>query len=119
MTTGDAPVQATAEPDLATLRRRLIAMRQELVADLGIEIEGGTLALLGSVNSAVAAIEAELVIEADPADRAIVSDDGEAILLTVYAADRRAAAATLTRHGAVRLAGRLITAASRILATGQ
>jgi hypothetical protein len=50
-------VHATAEPDLAGLRRRLIAMRQELVADLGIEIEGGTLALLGSVNSAVAAAQ--------------------------------------------------------------
>ena len=41
-----------------------------------------------------------------------MTDDGEAIVLTVYAADRRAGAATLTPEGAVRLAGRLIAAAS-------
>ena len=41
-------------------------------------------------------------------DRAIVSDDGERLMLTVYTADRRAAAATISPAAAVRLAGRLM-----------
>jgi hypothetical protein len=60
----------TAQPDLQfsnpeedpleRLRDRLIEMRAGLVRRLATRIEGGELALLGSVQGALAGVEAEL-----------------------------------------------------------
>jgi hypothetical protein len=48
------------EDPLESLRGRLIEMRAGLVHRLAIRIEGGDLALIGSVQTAIAAVEAEL-----------------------------------------------------------
>jgi hypothetical protein len=48
------------EDPLESLRDRLIEMRAGLVRRLAIRIEGGDLALLGSVQGALAGVEAEL-----------------------------------------------------------
>ena len=61
---------------LPDLRRRLLGMRAELVDRLGQGIDGGTLALLGSVDAAIRAVEAAAVLDADPADHVALSDDG-------------------------------------------
>jgi hypothetical protein len=65
-----APAVETAQPDLQfsnleddpleRLRERLIEMRAGLVHRLATRIEGGDLALLGSVQGALAGVEAEL-----------------------------------------------------------
>jgi hypothetical protein len=43
------------------LRQRLITMRAELVEQLSAQIDGGVLALLGSVGAAIAALDAMVV----------------------------------------------------------
>jgi hypothetical protein len=104
--------------DPAGLRVRLIAMRAELVERLACDgIEGGTLALLAGIN---AAIEACDLAAERPADmvangRAVLSDDGAAITLTLYTRADPVAAVALAPHRAVALAGELIAAALRRL----
>jgi hypothetical protein len=97
------------------LRSRLCEMRAELVGKLEQRIDGGMLALLGTVHGAISAVDA-VPEEVDPADRAVVSDDGETIFLTFYAADGAACGLELAPAHAVALAGRLIEAASARLA---
>jgi hypothetical protein len=82
-----------------------------LVGKLEQRIDGGVMALLGSVNAALAAVDSAPV-EAVAAARAVVADDGEAIRLTFYAADGGACGLELDPAHAVRLAGRLLEAAS-------
>jgi hypothetical protein len=101
----------------ADLRSRLCDMRAALVERLERRIEGGDLALLGSVNAGIDAVDATSDDDAAPEDvapaaRAVVSDDGEKIALTFYAADGAACGLELDPVHAVALAGRLIEAAS-------
>ena len=86
-------------------------MRGALVERLGRRVEGGDLALLGSVHGAIAAVDA-VPGEVAPAARAAVADDGEVIRLVFYAEDGAACGLELAPAHAVRLAGRLIAAAS-------
>ena len=44
--------------DLAELRERLVAMRCDLAERLAQRIDGGVMALLGSVGAAIAAVDA-------------------------------------------------------------
>jgi hypothetical protein len=92
------------------LRSRLWEMRAELVGKLEQRIDGGMLALLGTVNGAIAAVDA-VPEDVAPAARAVVSG-GETIRLTFYAADGAACGLELAPAHAVSLAGRLIEAAS-------
>jgi hypothetical protein len=46
------------ENDVAELRERLVAMREDLVGRLAARIDGGEMALLGSVGAAIAAVDA-------------------------------------------------------------
>ena len=46
------------ENDVAELRERLVAMREDLVGRLVARLDGGQLALLGSVGAAIAAVDA-------------------------------------------------------------
>jgi hypothetical protein len=44
--------------DLAELRERLVTLRQDLVGRLAASLDGGKIALLGSVGAAIAAVDA-------------------------------------------------------------
>jgi hypothetical protein len=46
---------------VADLRERLIVMRADLVEQLAAQIDGGVLALLGSVGAALVALDAMVV----------------------------------------------------------
>jgi hypothetical protein len=62
-------------------------MRTELIDRLARNgVDGGMIALLGSVGAALEAVDCTPV-EAEPADRAVVSDDGNRTLLTLYRED--------------------------------
>jgi hypothetical protein len=96
---------------------RLCDMRAELVGKLEQRIDGGMLALLGTVHGAISAVDAvpEDVADAAPA---VVADDGETIRLTFYSADGAACGIELVPAHAVALAGRLLDAASARLRRG-
>jgi hypothetical protein len=102
----DRPPEGSANP-----RSRLCGMRAELVERLARRIEGGDLALVGTVHAALAAVDST-PIEAVAAARAVVADDGRTIRLTFYAEDGAACGLELDPAYAVALAGRLIDAAS-------
>ena len=93
------------------LRSRLCGMRAELVERLARGIEGGDLALLGTVHGAISAVDAVPEDVADAA-RAVVSDDGKVIRLMFYAQDGAGCGLELDPAQAMALAGRLIEAAS-------
>lgn len=92
----------------AALRNARAPDQQSLRTD-----RGGDLALLASVNGALAAIDAAgLPVDAEPVARAIVSEaPGLPITLALYAEDGRAVAVELPAVRAVMLAARLIEAA--------
>jgi hypothetical protein len=46
------------EADIADLRERLIGMRADLAERLAARIDGGVMALLGSVHAALVAVDA-------------------------------------------------------------
>jgi hypothetical protein len=46
------------ESDVAELRERLVTMRADLVGRLVARMDGGEMALLGSVGAAIAAVDA-------------------------------------------------------------
>jgi hypothetical protein len=96
----------------ADLRSRLCSMRSEIVEKLSQQFDGGFLALLGSVQSAIGAVDAVPEDEVEPAARAVVADDGTAIKLMFYSADGAACGLELDPAHAVSLAGRLLEAAS-------
>jgi hypothetical protein len=101
-------------PDLrGELRTKLHHMRAELVEMLirkGVP-DGGMIALLGSVGAALEALD-RAPVEAEPADRAVVSDDGYRTVLTLYRENGAAAAVELNPEHAVELARRLLEASS-------
>jgi hypothetical protein len=94
----------------AETRQRLIELRAGLLADMDRQIDAGQLALLAGISGALAAIDSE-DLPAEPAARAVVSDDGTEIRLTLYTNAHAAAAIDLDPVRAVRLAGKLIAAA--------
>ena len=49
---------AVTEEVVSDLRQRLVAMRADLVERLAARIDGGVMALLGSVGAAIAALDA-------------------------------------------------------------
>jgi hypothetical protein len=53
------------EEDLGELRQRLIAMRSDLAERLSARIDGGVMALLGSVHAALVTVDA---MQAEPED---------------------------------------------------
>jgi hypothetical protein len=69
--------------------------------------DGGMIALLGSVGAALEAID-RTPVEAEPAARAVVSDDGNRTVLTLYREDGAATAVELNPEYAVELARRLL-----------
>jgi hypothetical protein len=101
-------------PDLrAALRARLLYMRAELVEMLvrkGVP-DGGMIALLGSVGAALDALD-RAPVDAEPAARAVVSEDGNRTVLMLYREDGAAAAVELDPEHAVELARRLLDASS-------
>jgi hypothetical protein len=102
-TTGDA-VSDRRE----TLRQRPINMRAELIETLARDgIDGGMLAFLGNVGAALDEFD-RMPVEAKLAVRAVVSDDGTRIRLTLYSEAGDEAGVTLTPSRAVMLADRLI-----------
>jgi hypothetical protein len=104
--------------DRAATRQQLAEMRSRLIGNLGKQIEGGDLALLTSVQGAIAAIDAEpdCPADAERMARAIVTDiPGEQIRVSLYAEDGRAAAVELNPLRALCVAGELIAAAHRRL----
>jgi hypothetical protein len=106
-------VFAGEEGPAPDLRARLVHMRAELVEMLirkGVP-DGGMIALLGSVGAALEALD-RAPVEAEPADRAVVSDDGYRTVLMLYRENGAAAAVELDPEHAVDLAGRLLAAAS-------
>ena len=104
-------------PDaLAALRDRLLALRADLVRQLAASdaLDAGLLTLVGHVGAALDALDAAPA-DAALAERAVVTDDGEAIRLASYTGAARVAVVELDAARAVRLAGELIAAAVRRL----
>lgn len=103
--------------DRAATHQQLAEMRAGLIDKLDTRIEGGDLALLASVQGAIAAIDADSGSsgEAAPGGRAILADDGQTISLTIYTDATVAAGAALTAERAIALAGELIAAGLRRL----
>jgi hypothetical protein len=102
----------TAAPEaLATLRDRLLALRDDLRQRLvaADHLDGGWLRTLADVEVALAALDAEPVA-AELATRAVVSDGGE-IRLVLYGEAGAVAATVLDPVRAIHLAERLIGSA--------
>jgi hypothetical protein len=92
-------------------RQRLIETRTGLLAAMDRQIEAGQLARLAGINAALVALNTEGCSNGEPAARAVVSDDGSEIRLTLYAENGAAFAAPIAPGRAVALAGELIAAA--------
>jgi hypothetical protein len=93
-------------------------MRAQLLEQLAEGIDGGVLALLASVNGALAAVEAGEQLAAAPTSaardgRIVVSDDGISLKVTVYRAKGLQASVELTPGQAAHLAATLASAAAR------
>jgi hypothetical protein len=101
---------------LALLRPRLVALRDDVLHRLGEgeALDGGLLRLLAGVNAGLDALDSVLV-EAVPAERAVVVDDGREVRLVSYAGANAVASFVLNPRSVVGLAGELIAAASRRL----
>jgi hypothetical protein len=99
--------------DRATIRQQLIELRNDTLRQLEAldHLDGGLLRLLGDANAALAAIDRQPPADTEPAARAVVSDDGTEIRLTLYTNAHAAAAIDLDPVRAVRLAGKVIAAA--------
>jgi|SRR5580700_6872935 hypothetical protein len=95
------------------LRSRLIELCDDALRQLDEAnvLDGGLLRLLGDANAALAAIDRQPPADTEPTARAVVSDDGTEIRLTLYTNAHAAAAIDLDPVRAVRLAGKLIAAA--------
>ena len=91
-------------------------MREGLVDGLGSapHIDGGHLALLGHVGTALSALDTIPPDgDAAPAGRVVVIDDGTTLRLTLYDGSGTVAAVALDTRRAVQLAGDLSRAAGR------
>jgi hypothetical protein len=114
------------------LRGRLLMMQEDALYRMARSgIEPGRLALVAGITAALDAlgngpIEWELAgrpaqlalgeasIDAEPLSRAVISDDGETIWLTLSREDAKAASVELSPAEAVALASRLIAALPRL-----
>ena len=106
--------RATAEP--SALRDRLLALRDDVLRQLAKadHLDSGLLALLGNVGAALAALDAAPE-DVEPAERAVVVDDGNSIALVVYRGAAAVASVTLSPQRAVGIAVDLGSAARRQL----
>jgi hypothetical protein len=104
---------ATASTCRPPLRDRLLEMRADLLRQLdeAERVEPAWLMLLAGIAAGLAAVDA-LPVCTDPAERAVVSDDGTALRLVVYRGAEAISQVALDPTRAVRLAGELIAAAS-------
>jgi hypothetical protein len=94
------------------LRSRLVKLEGELIEKLAREeTDGGFLVMLGRVGAALDALD-RMPVEAEPAGRAVVSDDGTRIRLTRYSEAGSATTATLTLIHAIWLTTRLLDVAT-------
>jgi hypothetical protein len=94
------------------LRERLIEIRDEVLdrmARLGA-VEPGHLPLIAGINAVLYALDS-IPIEVVAAARAVVSDDGREIRLTLYAQHGAVATLALDPCHAIALVGKLIEAA--------
>jgi hypothetical protein len=100
------------------LHAQLTDMRSTLIDQLRGRIDGGTLALLGSVGSALETLDrSPITAPIQPAGRVVVTEEGREIRLTVYHNEEiaiavpldpaRALAGVLIRLGAAPAVGRV------------
>jgi hypothetical protein len=97
--TGPNPLDAAKE--------RLVEMRDEEIARM---FRRGQLPQIAAINAVLAVLD-EAPIEAKPASRAVVSDDGRETRLTLYAEEGAVASVVIDPIRGVTLAGELISAA--------
>jgi hypothetical protein len=99
-----------------TLRDRLLALRKSALVRLveRNQLDAGLLELAAHTDVVLAALAAAAVeaVAPEPAGRAVVLDDGIQVKIVVYSADQLAACAMLSPVAAIRLAGKLIAAAT-------
>jgi hypothetical protein len=93
---------------LDSAKERLLEMRNEVIA--GVIREGPGRYQVAAIDTALAAID-EAPADAEPASRAVVSDDGKVIRLTLYVETGAVAAVELDPIRAITLAAELIDAA--------
>jgi hypothetical protein len=98
---------------IEAVRERLFAMRGEEIARILRQSPSPALAV---ITELLAALD-ELPAEAQPASRAVVSDGGQEIRLTLYGETGAVAAAPLDPVRAVALADELIRAALQRLSS--
>jgi hypothetical protein len=96
----------------AAAKERLLRLREREIKRLRAR---GQLANFDIIDAALAALD-EPPADVDPAGRAMVSDDGKIIRLTLYAEAGTVASVELSPVRAVALAGKMIDAALRKLA---
>jgi hypothetical protein len=103
----------TGDPDaISRLREKLVEMRADAL-DRMIRrgsVEPGHLPLIAGIKAVIDTLDS-MPVAAEPATRAVVSDDSEPIRLTLYSEAGALAAAELTPAYAIALAGRLLDAA--------
>ena len=92
---------------LDAAKERLIKMREKDIARM---FRSGQLPQIAAINAVLAVLD-EVPIDAKPAGRAVVSDDGKTIRLALYAKTGAVAAVELDPTRAIALAGKLIDAA--------
>ena len=92
---------------LDAAKERLIKMREKDIARM---FRSGQLPQIAAINAVLAVLD-EVPIDAKPAGRAVVSDDGKTIRLALYAETGAVAAVELDPTRAIALAGKLIDAA--------
>src|SRR4051812_38928597 len=98
---------------------RLLALRRDALRQLAAcnGVDPGMLRLVADTSAALAALDtaAAEAVPPVPGDRALVTDNGHEIMVTVYSSDRRAAAAVLSPAAALRLASQLVASGMRRL----
>jgi len=102
----------------ATVRGRLVGLRDDALRQLAAadHLDGGMLALVGNVSSAIAAIDAaETVLTASLAERVVATDDGREIAVVTYSGADALARACLDPLAALHLGSQLVDAARRHL----
>jgi len=113
-----APLTARVD-GIAGLREQLADMRAALIERLVSRIDGGSLALLGSVGGALDALDHQLSIgRPEPATRAVVSDNGQEIRLTLYGEAGVPLSASCSTRRPGRRVDRLSIAAATIIRGG-
>jgi|SRR5579884_2280081 len=98
--------------EATALRTKLLDMRASLVERLAHRLDGGNLALLGTVAAAIAAVERAGADGAEPAQHvAVIDRPGEPIEIMLLSSAAGQIAAALDPPQAIELAGELIAAA--------